>query len=70
MTLSCIVPPEKEEKCMGWGEVILVAILIGAVALAVRGLKKEGSRCSGDCAHCTGCGAQTKTTCQPGEKPL
>lgn len=40
------------------GNIIVIAVLAVAVALAVRSLwksHKPGGGCNGDCAHCKGC---------------
>lgn len=40
------------------GNIIVIAVLAVAVALAVRSLwksRRSGGGCSGDCAHCKGC---------------
>lgn len=42
------------------GQIIVIAVLAGAVALAIRSMwkdRKNGKSCScgGDCSHCKGC---------------
>lgn len=46
------------------GNLIVILILAAIVALALRSMhraRKNGSRCSGDCCSCGGCGKNKQT---------
>ncbi|RKI64315.1 FeoB-associated Cys-rich membrane protein [bacterium 1xD42-67] len=43
---------------MALGEIVVLLVLAGVVALAVRSLwksRKSGGSCNGDCGNCNGC---------------
>lgn len=49
------------------GELIVILVLVGVVALAVRSLWKDhrsGGSCTGDCSRCGGCCRAHKTSGQ------
>ena len=50
------------------GTVIVLAVLAGVVACAIRVMikdKKSGKGCSGSCGSCSGCGGTMYTAYQP-----
>ena len=47
---------------MSIGDIILALIVVAVVFFAVRSVfVKKSVGCSGDCAHCGGCGAHNQT---------